>query len=111
MKIIKVLQDVRKARGTTLEEVALAAGTDVGNLSRIERGMQRPSIELVEQIAKALQIRMSALYLLAEEAEQQEMATQPDNALLLAKQFRTLSAPNQRLALGLLKVLKSHQRA
>lgn len=39
-------------RQLTLQDVAQAVGTDTGNLSRIERGLQIPSKELAEALVK-----------------------------------------------------------
>lgn len=41
----------RTARNLTLTQIAKELGMDPGNLSRIERGMQIPSMELAERIA------------------------------------------------------------
>lgn len=45
------LKKARVARGQTLAEVATIVGTDVGNLSRIERGIQVPSPSLASKLA------------------------------------------------------------
>lgn len=36
----------------TLQELAVVVGSDVGNMSRIERGVQIPSKDLAEKICK-----------------------------------------------------------
>jgi transcriptional regulator with XRE-family HTH domain len=46
----KTLREVRLAREETLVAVADAVGTDVGNLSRIERGEQVPQRELARKL-------------------------------------------------------------
>ena len=46
------LKQARLKREKTLQEVADAVGIDTGNLSRIERGLQVPSKELTETLAK-----------------------------------------------------------
>ena len=46
------LKQVRLKREKTLQEVANAVGIDTGNLSRIERGLQVPSKDLTEKLAK-----------------------------------------------------------
>lgn len=45
------LRLARRRRGLTLQKVAIAIETDVGNLSRIETGRQRPSPKLAEKLA------------------------------------------------------------
>lgn len=46
------LKDARIKRELTLQQVSAAVGTDTGNLSRIERGLQIPSKELAEALVK-----------------------------------------------------------
>ncbi len=46
---------LRKARllgGQTLQDVASAVGSDTGNISRIERGLQWPAKWLIERLVK-----------------------------------------------------------
>ena len=45
------LRKIRKARGLTLAKLAELTGSDAGNISRIERGIQTPSKELAEKLA------------------------------------------------------------
>lgn len=46
------LKKARLKRELTLQQVSAAVGTDTGNLSRIERGIQIPSKELAEALVK-----------------------------------------------------------
>ena len=46
------LRQARERRNLTIQQVAAAVGIDSGNLSRIERGLQVPSKELTEKLAK-----------------------------------------------------------
>ena len=46
------LRQARERRNLTIQQVAAAVGIDTGNLSRIERGLQVPSKELTEKLAK-----------------------------------------------------------
>lgn len=46
------LKQARLKREQTLQYVADAVGIDTGNLSRIERGIQVPSKELTEKLAR-----------------------------------------------------------
>jgi len=50
MRKIKTLREARIAKNETLAEVAEAVDTDVGNLSRIERGEQVPQRELARRL-------------------------------------------------------------
>lgn len=46
------LKQARLKREQTLQHVADAVGIDTGNLSRIERGLQVPTKDLTEKLAK-----------------------------------------------------------
>jgi transcriptional regulator with XRE-family HTH domain len=48
---------VRIARGLALRETGELAGVDPGYLSRIERGLQQPSVEVLARLARALELR------------------------------------------------------
>ncbi|MDF7657607.1 helix-turn-helix transcriptional regulator [Erwiniaceae bacterium L1_54_6] len=45
------LRAVRQAKGLTLNQVAEAIQLDVGNLSRIERGIQIASLDVAERLS------------------------------------------------------------
>lgn len=66
MEIGAVIRKIRQSKGLTLEEVAYAAGTDGGNLSRIERGLQRCVYEVLEGIAAGLGMTVAELCMEAE---------------------------------------------
>ena len=56
------IRATRKLRGMTLEDLALAVGSDTGNLSRIERGKQGFSEELLRSLAIALKVAPAAFF-------------------------------------------------
>lgn len=58
------LRQVREAKGQTIVEVCHAAGIDPGNLSRIENGKQKPSIEIAEKLAKHFDGEISEMQIL-----------------------------------------------
>lgn len=54
-------ETIKKARekiGKTQEETAQEAGVHVSYLSRIERGVVNPSVEVLEKLAKVLRIKI-----------------------------------------------------
>ena len=125
MKIGAVIREIRQAKGLTLEEVAYAAGTDGGNLSRIERGLQRCVHEVLEGIASGLGMTVAELYLQAEAMQtgvlplpqgvksQFALTQRPIinhlHADLIA-QYEKLSGSNQKLVVEFIQMLLRHQR-
>lgn len=59
MDIGPSIRKARKAKGWTLEELANAVETDTGNLSRLERGLQGVSQDLLNKILTALGMTIS----------------------------------------------------
>ncbi|WP_394662239.1 XRE family transcriptional regulator [uncultured Pantoea sp.] len=62
MKIGDKIRQIRKANKMTLSELALRTDSDVGNLSRLERGIQGYSDGLLHKIAAALSVPVSELF-------------------------------------------------
>jgi transcriptional regulator with XRE-family HTH domain len=88
------LKEQRETARLSLRQLATAAGVSNPYLSQIERGLRRPSAEVLQQIAKGLQISAEALFLRAgilEESEglHVEVAIQSD-LNLTARQKRVL---------------------
>ena len=67
MKIGQKIRQIRKANKMTLSELALRVDSDVGNLSRLERGVQGYSDPLIQKIAVALSVPVSELFSSSEE--------------------------------------------
>ncbi len=59
------LREQRLAAKYSLRQLAEQAGVSNPYLSQIERGLRRPSAEVLQQIAKALRISAEALYVRA----------------------------------------------
>ena len=117
MKIGEAIKQLRLERGATQEDVALEAGTNAGNLSRIERCQQQPALELVEKIAAALGMTVAELYAYAE-AHKPKFAkpkikaanTEKSNAaLLFRRSFQQLTPANKHLAVEFVKLLNRTQ--
>lgn len=120
MKIGEAIKKLRLERGATQEDVALEAGTNAGNLSRIERCQQQPALELVEKIAAALGMTVADLYTYA--AAQQPKTTKRKVKLkdggedhlnephLFRRGFQQLTPENKRLAVEFVKMLNRLQR-
>ena len=59
------IRDQRKSAEYSLRQLADAAGVSNPYLSQIERGLKKPSAEILQQIAKALRISAETLYVRA----------------------------------------------
>ena len=59
------LREQRLAAKLSLRQLAEQAGVSNPYLSQIERGLRKPSAEILQQIAKALQISSESLYVRA----------------------------------------------
>jgi len=56
------LRALRKSRGVTLTELALATGRSVGWLSQVERGISQPSIDDLRLLADRLEAPLSLFF-------------------------------------------------
>ena len=122
MKIGEVIRKIRKEKKATLEEIAFAAGTDAANLSRIERGKQNVTPEMLLSIANAMKVSVSSLYLIAEQTAlpygvengQSIEASKLSNEQLenMVGKFLLLSIDNQKLVNDFIDlILRSQQKS
>ncbi|MER5360635.1 helix-turn-helix domain-containing protein [Streptomyces sp. NPDC002785] len=78
------LREQRRNAQLSLRQLADAAGVSNPYLSQIERGLRKPSAEVLQQVAKALRISAETLYVRAgilDEREREELETR---AVILA---------------------------
>ncbi|MFD8619001.1 MULTISPECIES: helix-turn-helix domain-containing protein [Streptomyces] len=78
------LREQRNAAQLSLRQLAEAAGVSNPYLSQIERGLRKPSADVLQQVAKALRISAETLYVRAgilDEREREELETR---AVILA---------------------------
>src|SRR5688572_28249086 len=61
----KFIKDQRRAANVSLRKLAKLAGVSNPYLSQIERGLRRPSAEILSGIAKALRISAETMYVKA----------------------------------------------
>src|SRR3954470_18244193 len=59
------LREQRRGAQLSLRQLAEAAGVSNPYLSQIERGLRKPSAEILQQLAKALRISAETLYVQA----------------------------------------------
>jgi len=112
MNIGAAIRKVRLEKGLTLEAVALEAGTYAGNLSKIERSQQLPSLDLLHKLSHALGTKTSDLYAVAEselEGGDEAASDQSNEVILVRRNFQALTPKNRRLAIEFLKLLGQSQ--
>jgi transcriptional regulator with XRE-family HTH domain len=51
------LRTARLLAGKSIRQVAIEAGVDRGQLSRVERGLQKPSVTFLLKIGRTLELR------------------------------------------------------
>lgn len=66
------IREQRASNGLSLRQLATSAGVSNPYLSQIERGLRKPSAEILQQLAKALRISAEALYVQAGFLDQRE---------------------------------------
>jgi transcriptional regulator with XRE-family HTH domain len=100
------LREQRVANALSLRQLADATGVSNPYLSQIERGLRRPSAEVLQQIAKALQISAETLYVRAGILD-------PDNAEVRSVELAVLGDPGltERQKQSLLEVYRSFRAA
>jgi transcriptional regulator with XRE-family HTH domain len=52
------IRQLRKVRGITLQQLALATGKSVGFLSQVERSLTKPSVAALQDISEALSVHI-----------------------------------------------------
>ncbi|MCZ7417461.1 MULTISPECIES: helix-turn-helix domain-containing protein [unclassified Streptomyces] len=66
------LREQRRTAQLSLRQLAEAAGVSNPYLSQIERGLRKPSAEILQQLAKALRISAETLYVRAGMLEERD---------------------------------------
>lgn len=59
------IRDLRRSAGVSLRQLATRAGVSNPYLSQVERGLRKPSAEVLQQIATALRVSTPVMYLRA----------------------------------------------
>ena len=76
------IREQREGSKISLRELAKTAGVSNPYLSQIERGLRKPSAEILQQIAKALRISAETLYVRAGILEERPGSDDVELALL-----------------------------
>ena len=75
------IREQREQARISLRQLAQAAGVSNPYLSQIERGLRRPSADILQQIAKGLRISAEALYVQADVSDEESVAAMAQAAL------------------------------
>lgn len=102
MGLGQALKELRKQRGFTLADLAEKSDSYVGNLSRFERGVSRPSLELLYRISNALDCPLSEIFALAEPESRGHDPAQTELNVL----FMCLAETDRDLLLQFAKLLR-----
>lgn len=78
------LREQRRSAQLSLRQLADAAGVSNPYLSQIERGLRKPSAEILQQLAKALRISAETLYVQAGILDERDRTELGTRAVLLA---------------------------
>ncbi|MEW1699867.1 helix-turn-helix domain-containing protein [Streptomyces sp. NPDC093249] len=78
------LREQRRTAQLSLRQLADAAGVSNPYLSQIERGLRKPSAEVLQQVAKALRISAETLYVRAGILDEKERDDLETRAVVLA---------------------------
>jgi transcriptional regulator with XRE-family HTH domain len=62
LKLNEKIRKVRKDHGDTLEELADKINYNFSNLSKVERGVYKPTIEMIEQICDVYDVPISYFF-------------------------------------------------
>lgn len=96
----------------------MEAGFDAGNLSRIERGIQQPTIKKLESIAQALHVTVADLFKMVEPIAddppvthllRDDGAVYHDDMQAMRRGFAALDGHHRKMALEFIKLLQRFQ--
>ena len=92
MSLARKIVDLRKERNLTQKELARIVGVHFSHMSRYERGISMPSVEVVKKIAQMFGVSID--YLLLDDSDTMIRAHLADQELL--RQFQQISAMSER---------------
>ncbi|CAM5356813.1 MULTISPECIES: helix-turn-helix domain-containing protein [Streptomyces] len=78
------LREQRRSAQLSLRQLADAAGVSNPYLSQIERGLRKPSADILQQIAKALRISAETLYVRAGMLDERDRGEVETRGVILA---------------------------
>lgn len=91
------IRQQREVANVSVRRLAELAGVSNPYLSQIERGLRRPSAEILQQLAKALKISVEALYVRAGLLSEDEAAVLPSVREAISRDPRLTQEQKQAL--------------
>ena len=107
MNLGQAIRQLRKHKGLTLAELAEETGSYVGNLSRIERDLANPSLDLLYRISAALGYSIADIFLATDELSDGRDPTQ----IALNTVFISLLPTDRTLLLDFARLLQKRRAA
>ena len=102
MSLGRALRKLRNQKGLTLAELAEKTDSYVGNLSRIERDVSRPSLDLLYRISEAMNFSLAEIFTLSEPDEKKH----DPNQVALNTIFISLLEKDQELLVAFAELLQ-----
>ncbi len=90
------IREQRKDAELSLRKLADLTGVSNPYLSQIERGLRKPSAEILQQIAKALEVSAETMYIQAGLLDADLDAAKPPSTVDVIKADRSLTRDQQR---------------
>lgn len=103
----RTIRVLRQVRGKGLAEIAKAAQVSVALVSLIERGEKSPSIDMLDRIARCLDVEPDVLYVLAR-GDDGKLESKNRKVGELAELLQGLLKAEERLRGSLSKVERGH---
>jgi transcriptional regulator with XRE-family HTH domain len=104
MRLGKVVQQLRKEKGLTQTELAQKIGKSMRLITYFERGVANVSLDTLYDIAKALDVPVSEIFL------RSENKLQDPNITLLMSQVEELSSKDQAVILDIIATYLAHKK-
>jgi len=104
MELGKVIKKLRKEKGLTQKELAQKIGKSERLITYFERGVARVSLDTLYDIAKALDVSVSEIFLQSEEK------FQDPNITLLMSRVEELSSKDQAVILDIISTYLAHKK-
>jgi transcriptional regulator with XRE-family HTH domain len=98
------IREQRNQGQMSLRKLSEAAGVSNPYLSQIERGLRKPSAEILQQIARALEISSETLYVRA------GILDEPDDSIDVIREIRRDPAISEEQKKTLVRIYESFER-